>query len=319
MHSVWAGTVSGQTIMGSCWMNLEQAYYELKFELSFRQAKGDSFQEFFEKLMSMAYRGDFVPCRPWGNIGDKKNDGFLKSEKRLFQVYAPNEMEANRAKAKITEDFDGAKKHWGQYFEKWSFVHNATDGLPPHVHELLLAFESQNPKIKVDPWGLEELRVVFRRLDIDDRQSWLGLAPTEETKARLGFSDLEPVLEGLSVAGTVDVDEVKSVPAGKIEWNKLSEPVATLIKQGMIKSPLVQKFFEQWHDPTLGQRIATSFKDKYLQLRKDFAPDRIFSELQAWAGGDLRGSPTHEFAVIAVMAYYFERCDIFEEPPDKKQ
>ena len=89
-------------------MNLEQAFYELRFENAFLRSKGDAFQTFFEKLMGMAYRADFMACRPWGRIGDKKNDGFLKSERRLFQVYAPNEMEASKAIAKITEDFKGA-------------------------------------------------------------------------------------------------------------------------------------------------------------------------------------------------------------------
>jgi len=73
-------------------MNLQQAYYELKFENAFHQAKGNAFQELFEKLMGLAYKADFMACRPWGNRGDRKNDGFLKSERRLFQVYAPNEM-----------------------------------------------------------------------------------------------------------------------------------------------------------------------------------------------------------------------------------
>ena len=27
-----------------------------------------------------------------------------------------------------------------------------------------------------------------------------------------------------------------------------------------------------------------------------------------------RGTPEHQLAVLTVLAYYFERCDIFEEP-----
>jgi len=40
----------------------------------------------------------------------------------------------------------------------------------------------------------------------------------------------------------------------------------------------------------------------------------IFAELQSWAGGVQRGTPEHQLAVLTVLAYYFERCDIFEEP-----
>ncbi len=135
-------------------MNLSDAYYEQKFEIEFLRAKGDAFQTFFERVMGLAYKADFMPCRPWGREGDRKNDGYLKSERRLFQVYAPNEMDGARAKAKITEDFEGAKEHWRRHFDSWVFAHNATDGLPPHVQRLLLDFEVASPGVKIEPWCL---------------------------------------------------------------------------------------------------------------------------------------------------------------------
>ena len=59
---------------------------------------------------------------------------------------------------------------------------------------------------------------------------------------------------------------------------------------------------------------AEAFKEEYTQLRDVSSPNQIFHEFQSWAGGDRRGTPEHELAVITVIAYYFERCDIFEEP-----
>ncbi len=94
-------------------MNLTQAYYEQRFENLFLRSKGNEFQTLFERLMGLAYRADFMACRPWGNTGDRKNDGFLKSEQCLFQVYAPNEMDAKKAIAKITEDFVGTSSMGG--------------------------------------------------------------------------------------------------------------------------------------------------------------------------------------------------------------
>lgn len=46
--------------------NLQEAYYELKFEVLFRDAKGNEFQTLFERLMGLVYPGDFMACRPWG-------------------------------------------------------------------------------------------------------------------------------------------------------------------------------------------------------------------------------------------------------------
>jgi hypothetical protein len=296
-------------------MNLSDAYYEYKFEIAFLRSKGDSFQTFFESLMTLAYKADFMACRPWGNQGDRKNDGYLKSERSLFQVYAPNEMEASKAKIKISEDFEGAKKHWGKHFEIWIFVHNATDGLPPHVQELLLDFEVHNRGIKLQAWGLEELRLIFRKLSTEDKASWFGFAPNEETKIRLGFNDLKVVLERIATLPDPPMTDVKDVPAGKIEANALSESVSHLLKEGMVKAHLVENFFSQWHDETLGDRLAEAFKVEYRRLRDNgLVPNQIFADLQSWAGGGYRGVPEHELAVLTVIAYYFERCDIFEEP-----
>ena len=293
---------------------LQKAYYEHKFEIAFLRAKGDAFQTLFEKLMGLAYRADFMACRPWGKHGDRKNDGFLKSERRLFQVYAPNEMEAAKAIAKITEDFEGARNHWGEHFGTWVFVHNATDGLPPHVQELLLDLQKANPDITLEHWGLEELLLIFRRLTIEDLEPWFGFAPSEEAKVELGFSDLQPILEAIVDRPAPPQTKVKAVPMGKIEANSLSESAATLLKAGMVKAPLVGDFFRQWHDESLGERVAESFRAKYASLRGMSAPEEIFAELATWAGGAQRGSAKHQLAVLAVLAYYFDSCDIFEEP-----
>jgi hypothetical protein len=295
-------------------MNIQQAYFEAKFENAFLKAKGDAFQDFFEKLMGLAYKADFMACRPWGNAGDRKNDGFLKSERRLFQVYAPNEMTAALAISKIRDDFEGAKAYWGNLFDKWVFAHNADDGLPPHVQRVLLDFEQENPGITLQPWCLVEFLVVFRRLSLEDMQSWFGAAPNAETSAKLGFKDLQVVLETLAAQPQPYGVQVKDVPRGKIEANALSPAVAKLLTDGMVKAPLVSLYFEQWHDPTLGERLSSAFRAKYEVLQNDFTPARVFFELQAWAGGAERGTPEHEMAVYAVMAYFFERCDIFEEP-----
>lgn len=298
-------------------MNLQQAYYELKFENSFLRAKGDSFQDFFERLMGLAYKADFMACRPWGNRGDRKNDGFLKSECCLFQVYAPNEMTEALAIKKITDDFEGAKQFWGKHFNKWAFVHNSMDGLPPHVQHLLLDFEKANPGIKLEPWGLEELRIVFRKISEDDLIIWFGAAPTAETQTKLGFKDLQIVLDSISIRSQPSPEKIKDVPSRKIEANALSDSISTLLKMGYGKAPLVEDFFMQWHDASLGERIAIVFKEKYRELREKLPPNQVFIELQAWAGGDDRGTPEHELAVLTILAYYFERCDIFEEPREE--
>ncbi len=293
---------------------LEKAYYEAKFENEFLRAKGNAFQTFFNDLMDRAYKSDYMPCRPWGSQGDRKNDGFLKSERCLFQVYAPNEMVAKEAINKIREDFEGAKEFWGKHFDKWAFVHNAYLGIPPHVQKEMLDLEQANPGIKLDPWGLEELRTVFRLIQREDLESWFGYAPNAQAKIRLGFEDIRVVLETIASRKPDSRMPIKQVPPKKIESNQLADGIATLIKEGMTKASIVDDFFGKWHDPTFGERIAAAFREKYDSLRETMTPNKIFYEIQAWVGGSERGTAEHEMAVLSVIAYYFERCDIFEEP-----
>lgn len=294
--------------------SLEKAYYETRFENEFLKAKGNAFQTFFNNLMGRAYKSDYMPCRPWGNRGDQKNDGFLKSERRLFQVYAPNEMTEKEAINKIREDFEAAKDFWGKHFDKWTFVHNAYDGIPPHVQNTMLELEQANPGIKLDPWSLEELRNIFRIISREDLESWFGYAPNAQAKLKMGFEDIRVVLETIASRKPDSRMPIKQVPPKKIEANQLSDGIATLIKEGMTKASLVDDFFGKWHDPTFGERIAVAFREKYDSLRGTMTPNEIFYEIQAWVGSSKRGTAEHEMAVLSVMAYYFESCDIFEEP-----
>ena len=292
------------------------AWYGVNFENAFLKSKGDAFQTFFEELMSRAYKADFMACRPWGNVGDKKNDGFLKSERRLFQVYSPNEMTAAKAKKKIAEDFAGALKHWGKHFDKWTFVHNASEGLPEHVQNLLLETERANPGIKIEPWSLEELRVAFRRLELGDLQSWFGYTPpTAAQQANIGFEDIRVVLEDIAARELPKDHAVMSVDPGKLKANRLSTNVQLLLTAGMLKAPLVKRFFDEWDRPTYGERMAKAFRARYENLREanpPLHPNEIFDELRLWTGGTNEQSATRLASVLAVLAYFFERCDIFE-------
>lgn len=296
---------------------IQQLNYEKDFRIAFLESKGDGFQRLFEKLMLKAHPNDFMACRPWGNVGDRKNDGYLPSERTLFQSYAPNELSAADAIKKINEDFEGAKEHWEKYFDEWTFVHNAPDGrLGPHIIEALVKLRQNNPKIRIGHCGYEELLSKFRQLSLQDLESWFGPSLTMEANVNLGFSDLAAVLRHISVMSIPTTSEVKDVSRGKIEANLLSQAVADFLKIGMQKSPLVAQFFSNWKNPTYGEQIAQAFKVEYVRLRDGIPqlyPDEIFGRLQDWAGGTTNSTPTHKAAVLAVMAYLFDKCEIFED------
>lgn len=173
-----------------------------------------------------------------------------------------------------------------------------------------------DPNVKIGHCGYEEMLAKFRQLCLQDLESWFGSSLTMEANVNLGYSDLMAVLSHISVASVPAMSEVKDVSRGKIEANLLSQAVADFLKIGMQKSPLVMQFFNTWKNPVYGEQIASAFKNEYVALRDatpQLHPDAIFGKIEFWAGGAVNTNPTHKAAVLAVMAYLFEECVIFED------
>jgi hypothetical protein len=295
--------------------DLSRAYYEVVFERDFLKKTGSQFQDFFSEAMEKRYPGDYIRVRPWGNVGDRKNDGYLRSERILFQVYAPNDLTAAEAIAKINEDFNGALPYWQQHFDTWTFVHNSRNGLGPDVTKRLLDLDEAHRPLRVLPWGFEEIRQRVFTLNLVDLASLLGPAPSRKDVLNVGFEELQVVLSAIARQRPVAEHDLRPVPPGKLLANGLSGSVKDLLTAGMSRSSLVGQFFQQHSDPNYGDEVVQAFRIKYRDLRAaETDPDIIFKLLYEFAGGYRRGEPSHETAVLAVLAYLFEQCDIFERP-----
>lgn len=296
---------------------LTRAFFELHFQVSFMKKRGEEFQDFFSSIMEKAHPADFQRVRPWGRLGDRKNDGYLLSERTLFQVYAPNELEAAKTIQKIEEDFAEALPYWRGHFSTWIFVHNSQEGLGPEVTKKLLDLGRLHPHLKIRSWGFEELRQRVFRLSEPDLASLLGPAfgpaPTSRGMDYLGIPDLRPVLEQIPRLPPPTEADLRPVPPDKLQLNLLSDHVATLLKAGMRRSPLIRRYFDARSDPTDRDAIAQAFRVKYEELRKGpLAPDEVFVALQKYVDAAPVVPAHRQEAVLAVLAYFFEECDIFE-------
>ena len=297
---------------------LERAYYEVAFKATFLEKRGDSFQDFFCGVMSCGYPSDFMRFRPWGKRGDRKNDGYLKSKRMLFQIYAPNEMNEKDTVDKIDEDFHGALPYWEEYFSTWVFAHNSMNGLGPVQGAKILELRKSFQHLEITDWGFESLRREFFRLDEPDLISLLGVgrAPDSVDFLNLRYEQLKFVVYSLTLQEPRIDQDMRLFSGDKLKANDLSDDVKTLLEEGLKKSFLVGKFFRDYYpDPTLGEGIAETFRQRYAALRSEGkSPDEIFHALHMFAGGTQQPSSAGEAAVLAVMAHLFEKCDIFEKP-----
>lgn len=289
---------------------ISRAFFEQQLKIAFMEKKANEFQSFFSSLMEMRYPEDYVPVRPWGNVGDKKNDGYLRSERTVFQVYAPNEMRARATVAKIDEDFAKACAHWPEDLDKWVLVHNSLQGLGPEVTARLLELDREHPKT-VAHWGFQEIRTRAFELSEENLASLLGHPPTLRSIINLGLADLAPVLDQISSMPAPAEPDLRPPPADKIKRNMLSEHVGTLLKAGMVRADLVRRYFRA--QPTKQDEIAESFRQRYCSARGEgLPPDKIFTELQRYAGGNVVHDAARQGAVLAALAFFFEECDIFD-------
>lgn len=287
--------------------------YGLNFENAFLRERGKAFETLFARIMAHCFPGDFQPVRPYGPKGDLKCDGFRSSDGTVFQSYAPDTTKLAEMLAKIDEDFAGALAHWADRMRRWEFVHNDVRGLPAPAVQRLADLSRAYPHIVVAICGEAELRAVALSLALHQLEDLFGAVPSARTLEKLDFEALRPVLLAIQRQEPDPEPSLAAPSAAKLERNALSQDAAGLLRQGRRREQLVEAFFDGWPDPDLGEEIAQAFRSRYQALRAaQLSPDDIFGELQAFAGG-MTGEPARQGAVLAVLSYFFERCDIFED------
>jgi hypothetical protein len=187
------------------------------------------------------------------------------------------------------------------------------------VAECLLALRKGQEDVDVRWWGFEELRQEVFRLGVDDVAALLGPAPAPSDFVNLGFDKIKPILDMVARAKVKPDIELAPVPRDKVQINRLSESSEILLQAGRRRSHVVGKFLAAYPDPQYGDEVVQAFRAKYESLRDTgFDPDRIFLEIQTFAGGEMLGDPTRQAAVLTVLAYLLDQCDIFESSPEAR-
>lgn len=276
--------------------------------------RGNEFQDLFAQIMERRDVG-FQRVRPWGNQGDRKNDGWSPARRILFQSYAPSTPTAKKLKAKLVEDYEGAIDYWEDYFDIWVFVHNDRDGLGPTIATTIAELDSRSEHVTCTPWGIPQLREEFARLHDAHRQAILGPALTHQDFLAVDASSLGPLIEALGHMVPDPSDEVLPVPASKIEANALKPAQVDFLRMGTRNAPLVERYLENaFVLPTRADSIARAVSDRYCRFRdEERSAAVVFDLMLAWICGG--GADTTVLAsALAVLAYFFERCHIFEVP-----
>jgi hypothetical protein len=299
-------------------------WFKLHLENRFLKSKRDLFQQLVCDILERRYPGDFKRIRQGTQKGggDGGCDGFRSSTGTAYAVYAPRETSSSVLKKKIAGDLDKAKALLLTSLKEWIFVHNDADGLnSDEVLVTLQTLKAANPSVKVgEHMCFTELWDLLRELTFENICDVLPRPPAPtDVHVRLPFERLRPILEHLQQATPQENVPLDPVSPKKLQHNQLPILWADFLQRGRRLSGAVDQYFRKHFDPELADRIASGFRSRYASLREQgLNAGQICTGIFEFAGGydasfkDIES----QAAVAAILAYFFDRCDIFENVPE---
>jgi len=314
-----------------------KAIYRLMFHAKLAKLTGMAYQNFFTQVMSYA-SSDFLAIKPQGQEGDWKNDGHEPTAGRYYQVYSPEQfLDETKMVAKVEEDFDGLIAKWGD-----------AKIYPNGVKEFFFVF---NDALRVTPGGypttikkLEDLRKkhnlqrcgLFLQGQLEDKL--LGL-PEDKIIAVLGFPpdpasirtlNLQSVNEIIIhiVENTQPRSLVQSLISPDFEEKIVFNGLALtggLLRDANYRVGTLEEYFRANSSFTrqdVRDRLRAIYEDSCRKLNSEgvaLTPDEMLFHIlnevcPTPPSGNQRLHKEMQDAALVVMAYFFESCDIFEEP-----
>lgn len=256
--------------------------------------------------------------------GDGKLDVAVLSEQLVYQCYAPSDFKPKVAAEKITTNFWGCHQHLEGRLRKWIFVHNHPTGeldkdCYKALNDLVAECEDRGLEIEILAWGIEQL---WSALQTGISHSELRDLFGSPDPVNIDYACIEELLHHLERASyPEDAAEVPQPALDKLEFNKLGPAYQMAIREGRNALRVVEGYLSSRasSDPEFGEELAQRFRDRYRHWkdRGTFSANDIYEKLRLDAGWKASPDVQRELATRAILAYFFDSCDIFENPPIK--
>lgn len=291
------------------------------------ESNGAKFEDLFTKVMTHSTPG-FTPVKPQGSIGDRKNDGFDRENGVYYQVYAPEDIKKSYSKAlsKLKEDFKGLSDYWEEICKIQEFYYVVNDkfqGIFPELEKELAQIKEDNELNSTGPFIAKDLERLVFELEANKVYDIVGYVPTVENigvvkisamndAARFLFDNRGPVTR----FGKLVVPDFHE----KIDFNRLSVKVGSLLNTYNYQTGTLDEYFTTNGDISKDQ-LRNIFSSLYENAKHEFSyiedeterGDQIFFHVLDKSCPE-SCSKEYQDAVLVMMSYFFETCDIFEEP-----
>lgn len=308
-------------------MTIEQRVMaQMMFKTKIYQKNANEFENFFTTLMSKVDK-DFRQVKPQGKNGDRKNDGYNPNTGVYYQVYAPEEINTNYALEKMENDLKGLLDYWNDIcpVKEYNFVINDKYfGVYPVLERKILEL-SNKYKVKTNLLTAKDLENMFMKLRYEEMVEVVGIIYVPEAKG-ISFIDLNEIIEYIMNMDYNIKEENLVIPAEmeeKIVFNNLNKEISNIINSFSIYTGQLEEYFINKGDferEKIQQKLIQIYNETKIMI-KDNVDD--YSSLRFLAIVDKVLPKNRKFstlqALYVLLSYYFETCDILENPNKKEK
>lgn len=292
----------------------EKHISRILFKNKIHEADGQKFEDLFSAIMSYK-EPDFIQIKPWGNIGDRKNDGYIKSKGIYFQVHAPEDIKTKYPEVvkKIQTDFNGLQSQWNNIQEFYYVLNDKYKGVNADSSQLLETIKQSNSLKECKFILPKDLENMLYSLDDDQIMTIAGHIPDPVNLISLDYDILNEILEHLKAKSLNSGAEKIVAPDWdeKIKFNKLTSNESIRLTNGYFQLGTLSEYLKNNSDFT-AQELQNKINGMYQELSKSYSSSELFWELVNEISP--RSSAEYQASSIVIMSMYFETCDIFEEP-----
>ncbi|MHC9539257.1 MAG: HNH endonuclease [Vulcanimicrobiota bacterium] len=149
----------------------------------------------------------------------------------------------------------------------------------------------------------------------EDHEQWVRASLSREITG-VTFAELEVISLAIMTSASIPSEDFSVIPpAEKMIHNNLTSQVSMLLTMGISKSKEVHNYLQHTAivDSQFPERLKAGFVNEYKRLRNEgIFGDALFESLRFFSTG---GSAdfTRQAAGLAVLAYLFECCEVFEK------
>lgn len=316
---------------------IEKTLARVIFKSKVATLAGMAFQNFFTSIMTY-HSTDFTTVKPQGSEGDWKNDGHEPQMGRYYQVYAPEVFEEVKAISKIIEDFDGLLLKWGNGkvypigVKEFYFVINDAYRIQLGTYPTTLAKLEEIRQLHslsvCKPFLSKDLEDKLLDLEDDKIYSVIGYIPNPADIKVLSLSLVDEVVKYIAENPTTpSLDQTLTSPLfkEKIVFNEL-KATAPLLTTANYRTGTLEIYFSANSNFTR-QEVRDKLKAIYEDSKQIIFPNsddatesdhRLFYILNEITPKSTNNNPRVskelQDAALVVMSFFFEACDIFEEP-----